>query len=156
MKTLQWMVEGWKEAAMLKQVHEHIIGELNQGAKTDTIFVITAIVFNLIVLAINSAIAAETSSSTDAYHLSSDIVLIVFIVLIFLVNGISIIGLTVGKNTRQKLLSGLISMYADNEVSQYYDSSLLENYNKRYTLFTIVIGSLAATAVIVPLIVRVL
>ena len=139
---------------MLKQVHEHIIGELNQGAKTDTIFVITAIVFNLIVLAINSAIAAETTSSTDGYQLSSDIVLVVFIVLVFLVNGISITALTVGKHTRQKLLSGLVAMYADNEVSQYYDTTLLENYDKRYSLFTFVIVSLAATAVLVPLIVR--
>ncbi|MBN2500719.1 MAG: hypothetical protein JXB38_08085 [Anaerolineales bacterium] len=138
---------------MLKQVHEHIIGELNQGAKTDTIFVITAIVFNLIVLAINSMIAAETSSA-DEYRLSSDIVLVVFIVLVFLVNGISITALTVGKNTRKKLLSGLVAMYADNEVSQYYDTTLLENYDKRYSLFTFVIVSLAATAVLVPLIVR--
>ena len=139
---------------MLKQVHEHIIGELNQGAKTDTIFVITAIVFNLIVLAINSAIAAETTSSTDGYQLSSDIVLVVFIVLVFMVNGISVTALTVGKNTRKKLLSGLVAMYADNEVNQYYDTTLLENYDKRYSLFTFVIVSLAATAVIVPLIVR--
>jgi hypothetical protein len=32
---------------MLKQVHDHIIGELNQGARTDTIFVVTAVLFNL-------------------------------------------------------------------------------------------------------------
>ena len=30
---------------MLKQVHEHITSELNQGARTDTIFVITSIAF---------------------------------------------------------------------------------------------------------------
>jgi hypothetical protein len=45
-------------------------------------------------------------------------------------------------------------MYSDHEVDKYYDTDLLGNYNKRYTLFTIVIGSLAATAVIVPLIIR--
>jgi hypothetical protein len=34
---------------MLKQVHEHIVSELQQNARTDTLFVVTAIAFNLIV-----------------------------------------------------------------------------------------------------------
>jgi hypothetical protein len=141
------------EDLMLSQVHKHIVGELNQGAKTDTIFVITAIIFDLIVLGVNSAIATEGSEAYDR-NLSNDIIMVVFIVLIFLVNGISITALVVGKNTRNKLLSGLVKMYSDHEVDKYYDTDLLGNYNKRYTLFTIVIGSLAATAVIVPLIIR--
>jgi len=141
---------------MLKQVHEHIVGELNQGAKTDTIFVITAIVFDLIVLGINSAIAGEASSSYNRNTLSNDIIMVVFIVLVGLVNGISIRALLVGKNTRSKLLSGLVKMYTDHDVDKYYDPGLLENYNKRYSLFTIVIGSLALTAVVVPIIIRLL
>jgi hypothetical protein len=141
---------------MLTQVHEHIVGELNQGAKTDTIFIITAIIFDLIVLGINSAIAGEASDSYRGDTLSNDIILVVFIILLFLVNGISVNGLMVGKSTRNKLLSGLVKMYADHDVAEYYDTALLENYNKRYTMFTIVIGSLAVTAVIVPLIVRLL
>ena len=141
---------------MLKQVHEHIVGELNQGAKTDTIFVITAIVFDLIVLGINSAIAGEASSSYNSNTLSNDIIMVVFIVLVGLVNGISIRALLVGKNTRNKLLSGLVKMYTDHDVDKYYDPGLLENYNNRYSLFTIVIGSLALTAVIVPIIIRLL
>ena len=40
---------------MLEQVHEHIIGELRQSARTDTVFVVTAIAFNLIVLGINTS-----------------------------------------------------------------------------------------------------
>lgn len=141
---------------MLKQVHEHIVGELNQGAKTDTIFVITAIVFDLIVLGINSGIAGEASNSYNRDTLSNDIIMVVFIVLVGLVNGISIRALLVGKNTRNKLLSGLVKMYTDHEVDKYYDTGLLENYNNRYSLFTIVIGSLALTAVIVPIIIRLL
>ena len=46
---------------MLKQVHEHITNELTQGARTDTIFIITAIAFNLIVLGINSGIAGSAA-----------------------------------------------------------------------------------------------
>ena len=44
---------------MLEKIHQHIVSELNQGAKTDTIFVITAIVFNLIVLGVNSGVGRQ-------------------------------------------------------------------------------------------------
>ena len=44
---------------MLSQVHEHIVRELGESSRTDTIFVLTAIVFNLIVLAVNSGLASE-------------------------------------------------------------------------------------------------
>jgi hypothetical protein len=137
---------------MLKQVHDHIIGELNQGARTDTIFVITAVLFNLIVLGINSAVAGEASSvGADA---ANDLILGVFIVMCLLVNGISITALFFGRQTRAKLLNGLLAMYRDNDVDRYYDASLLANYGKRYLLFIGVILSLAFTGIAVPLIVR--
>lgn len=139
---------------MLKEVHDHITSELNQSARTDTIFVITAIVFNLIVLGINSGIAGSASSPYNDSRSSDDILLVVFTILLLLVNGISITALTVGKKTRHKLLSGMIEMYKDNGVDKYYDISLLGNYNVRYTLFTAVILCLGLTAIIVPLVIR--
>ena len=140
---------------MLKEVHDHITNELTQGARTDTIFVITAIVFNLVVLGINSGIASSANNPYDTNsNLSQDILLVVFMILLVLVNGIAIIALTVGKQTRNKLLTGMIEMYKDNDVDKYYDLSLLGNYNVRYMLFTGVILCLGVTAVIVPLIIR--
>ena len=139
---------------MLKEVHEHITSELNQGARTDTIFVITAIAFNLIVLGVNSGIAGSATDSYNRDTLSEDIIMVVFTLLLLLVNTISITALTVGKQTRNTLLSGMIKMYEDNQVDKYYDTSLLGNYNKRYTLFTGVIVCLGITAIIVPLIIR--
>jgi hypothetical protein len=137
---------------MLKQVHDHIIGELNQGARTDTIFVVTAVLFNLIVLGVNSAIASEASS--EGANAANDLILGVFILMSLIVNGISITALFFGRQTRAKLLNGLLAMYRDNEVDRYYDMSLLGNYGKRYLLFMGVILALAATSLAVPLIVR--
>ncbi len=140
---------------MLKEVHDHITNELTQGARTDTIFVITAIVFNLVVLGINSGIASSANNPYDTdSNLSQDILLVVFMILLLLVNGIAIIALSVGKQTRQKLLNGLVEMYKDNAVDKYYDLTLLGNYNVRYLLFTGVILCLGITAVVVPLIIR--
>lgn len=135
---------------MLEQVHQHILGELDSSAWTDTIFIITAVVFNLIVLGINSFVVSEGKKGGF-----KDLVLGVFIALILLVNSISTIALYTGKNTRNKLLQGLISMYQDNNVDKYYDSSLLTNYGKRYSLLIGVILCLAVTAIVVPLVIRI-
>ena len=63
-------------------------------------------------------------------------------------------GLSGRTPEEKQLLKGMIEMYKDNEVDKYYDLSLLGNYNVRYTLFTGVILCLGITAVIVPLIIR--
>jgi len=139
---------------MIEKVHQHIIDELQQSSRTDTIFVITAVVFNLIVLAINSAVAGNAVS--EHAKASDDFILSVFILMTLVVNIIAIRALSTGKNTRGKLLQGLISMYKDNNVDKYYDISLLSNYDKRYFSFTVVILSIAATAIVVPLVIRML
>lgn len=137
---------------MLEKVHEHIINELQQSSKTDTIFIITSVLFNLLVLAINSGIA--NSAGSENASASDDFVLVVFLVILVLVNIIVVKGLSTGKSTRQKLLDGLVSMYKDNEVDKYYDTILLKNYGKRYGLFIMVILCLAGTSIVVPLIIR--
>ncbi len=135
---------------MLEQVHQHIVNELQQSARTDTIFVVTAVFFNLIVLGVTWIVAGEASKKR-VY----DFVLTIFIALILLVNGIATFALYTGKITRNKLLQGLLSMYRDNNVDKYYDSSLLTNYDKRYFLFTGVILCLAITSIVVPLVIRI-
>lgn len=137
---------------MLRQVHEHIVTELQQNARTDTIFVVTAILFNLLVLGINSAIAAEAAGGGS--RTTEDLVLAVLIVMSLLVNGIAVVALNQGKRSREALLRGLLAMYQDNDVDQYYDASLMAGYGKRYMLFTAVVVCLAVTGIPVPLIVR--
>ncbi len=137
---------------MLNRVHDHIVSELGQSSRTDTIFVVTAIAFNLIVLGINSSVAdAASGRSGDTVD---DIVLTAFIIMTLLINAIAISALNLGKRTRQMLLDGLVTMYRDNEVEKYYDPSIMSNYNARYLLFSGVIGTLALAAIAVPLIIR--
>ena len=137
---------------MLGQVHDHIVSELGESSRTDVIFVLTAIVFNLIVLAINSGLsfAATEEDATTTY----DLVLAVFVVLTVLVNVIAVSGLIMGRRTRSTLLGGLVAMYRDNDVDKYYDPSLISNYRVRYLLFTGAVVTLAITAIVVPLIIR--
>jgi len=90
-------------------------------------------------------------SRTDGATLA---VMIVFIMLIVLVNAVAIFGLLKGKQTRIKLVKGLISMYKDKNVDKYYDESLLSNYSTRYNLFIIVVVCTGIIASIVPFILR--
>ena len=138
---------------MLTQAHEHIVKELGESSRTDTIFVLTAIVFNLIVLAINSGVAAaaiDEEGETATY----DILLVVFIVMTVVLNIVAVAALMLGRRTRKTLIEGLVAMYRDNEVDRYYDPSLMSNYGVRYILFGGVIATLAVTAIAVPLIIR--
>ena len=43
---------------MIERVHEHIIAELQQNTRTDTIFILTAVILNLLALGINSGVAS--------------------------------------------------------------------------------------------------
>lgn len=137
---------------MLERLHEHINLELRVNTRTDTIFVVTAIVFNFIMLGISSAVAGEAAGGEDT---TSMIVLIITLCLSFLVNGIAITGLLTGRATRQKLLRGLLKMYEDAEISQYYDESLLTNYMRRYVMFVAIIDLLGVTAILIPIVVLV-
>jgi len=134
---------------MLEQVHKHIISELQQNTRTDTIFIITAILLNLLALGVNSATAESSREDTNLL-----IVMFVIVSLVIVVNIIVIIGLLKGKQTRIKLIGGLLQMYKDQNVDKYYDVSLLVNYNTRYNLFISTVVFIGAIAIAIPFIIR--
>ena len=127
---------------MKDQIHEHIISELKSNTQTDRIFVLSAIVLNLITMAINAAIAGTSSESL--------LIMFIFVILILVVNIVAEVGLIKGRQTREKLLNGLIQMYKDHGVDQYYDSSLLSSYRTRYNLFMLTVLCSGLVAVVVP------
>ena len=133
---------------MIERVHEHIITELQQNTRTDTIFIVTAILLNLVILAVNSIIAAGDQSVTTT------IVMFMFVCLLIVVNLVVIFGLLKGKQTRLKLINGLLKMYKDQGVEGYYDDSLLSNYNTRYNLFILAVVFLGVVAIVVPFVIR--
>lgn len=76
---------------MLEQVHDHIVSELGHSSRTDTIFVVTAVLFNLIVLGINSGVAI--SATEEGVSTTNDLILAVFIIMTLLLNIISVAAL---------------------------------------------------------------
>jgi len=130
---------------MIERVHEHIIAELQQNTRTDTIFILTAIILNLLALGVNSGVAG--GRDTDA---TTWIVFVTFLCLVIVINFVVVIGLLRGKETRIKLINGLLKMYKDQGVEGYYDASLLSNYSTRYNLFLLAVVFTGVIAIIVP------
>ena len=132
---------------MIERVHKHIIAELQQNTRTDTIFILTAILLNLLTLGINSIVA--TGDNPDATRW---VIFFTFIALLIVVNLVVELGLIKGRQTRTKLIDGLLKMYQDQGVAGYYDKSLLSNYNTRYNLFMLAVLCTGIIAIIVPLV----
>ncbi len=133
---------------MIERVHEHIINELGTNARTDTIFVLTAIILNLITLGINSGLASSSRNDTTT------IVMFTFVALLIVVNFVAEIGLIRGRQMRGKLLDGLLKMYKDQGVEGYYDPSLLSDYKTRYNLFMLTVLFTGLVAIIIPFVIR--
>jgi len=133
---------------MIEKVHDHIIEELKTNTRTDTIFILTAIALNLISLGINSGIASSGNS------LTKNIVMFTFVALIIVINVVAEIGLIRGRQTRSRLIEGLLKMYHDNNVEGYYDPILLSAYRTRYNLFMIVVLFTGLVALVVPFLIR--
>lgn len=140
---------------MLHEVHDELTQEVRINTRTDTIFVITAIVFNFVMLGVSSALANEAADALfqGSGEVTSAIVLAINFTISILVNGIAIAGLLTGRATRKTLSQGLLKMYEDAEVSRYYHPSLLTNYMRRYVMFVAVIGVLGFASVLIPLVV---
>lgn len=134
---------------MIEQVHKHIISELQQNTRTDTIFIIVAIILNLLSLGINSAMAGDSRDESEFF-----IVMFIIVALVIVINLIVIFGLIKGKQSRSKLINGLLKMYKDQKVAGYYDSSLLLNYNTRYNLFLLAVVFTGAVAIAIPFVIR--
>lgn len=134
---------------MIEHVHKHITSELNQNTKTDIIFILSAIILNLIILAVNSSFV-DKSRGDDTYFF----IMFLFVALLVLLNLVVIFGLLKGKQTRAKLINGLMKMYQDQNVDKYYDSSLLGNYSTRYNLFMMVVVLTGLIGIVVPFVMR--
>ncbi|MHA1865067.1 MAG: hypothetical protein ACTSVB_10390 [Candidatus Heimdallarchaeaceae archaeon] len=131
---------------MLEKVHDHIIEELKVNTTTDRIFILTALLLNLITLGVNTGLAY--SESTAGYISFS-----LFLVLAGIINWVVVVGLTKGKQNREKLILGLVKMYKDQGMDKYYDISVLESYRTRYKLFTVVVVATGVLVFVIPLVV---
>lgn len=133
---------------MIEKLHDHIIDELRVNTKTDTIFSLSSIILNFIALGINWAV----TEGSDQMAAGEVVVFALFVILVLVVNSGAVVGLLRGRQTREKLLNGLLKLYRDQQVEGYYDPSILAAYNQRYLLFIIMVATTGFIAIAVPVV----
>ncbi|GIX06595.1 MAG: hypothetical protein KatS3mg115_0998 [Candidatus Poribacteria bacterium] len=131
---------------MIERLHEHMLQELRQNARNETVFVLLALGMNLLLVSVNSALAGS-DSPTDRC------VFVVLILLAVVINGIALIGLRRGEKIKATLLRGLLRLYTDQGIERYYNSALLSSYSSRYRLYQIGILATGLAGLLIPLIV---
>ena len=129
---------------MVEKVHDHIVEELKTNTRTDTVVVLAAIFLNFVTLAINTIIASSDSTLTNVAIMG------LFVAFILVVSFVAEVSLVKGRQTRVKLLSGLVKMYQDNGVDAYYDQTLLSAYKTRYDLFMVTVLATGIIAIVIP------
>ncbi|MHB8104211.1 MAG: hypothetical protein ACYDG5_01535 [Dehalococcoidales bacterium] len=147
---------------MKERIHEQISHELKQATRLDTKIAVITIVVSLIMFTI-AMIFAYGSTGTitgilggtrgTVFHTAPTIIMFVSILAILAINWYSIRTLLNNKKQRAKLNKGLVKLYKDEDVAQYYDASIFKGYETRYNLFAIILTAVAAVSVITPLVI---
>ena len=131
---------------MIEQVHKHLISEMELASRGTTTFVICSVLFNVLVLAINSAVAAGKSGA-------SGIAFFIFIVGSLIMTVSALRAISSGNKSCSSYHEALMNIYKDQNASKYWPSSLNVTNQKRSTLFTIVVFTIGIIAIVIPLLI---
>jgi len=101
---------------------------------------------NLVTLGVNSGVASSGGGAVQT------VVMFTFAALIIIINLVAEIGLIRGRQSRAKIINGLMKMYKDQGVDGYYDPSLLSDYSTRYNLFILAVLFTGIVALVIPFI----
>lgn len=111
------------------------------------VFVGIAVALNFLTMGINSGLASAKGSVVSLS------VLFVSLALVLVVNGVAFTGLSKGREAKLKLLQGLVKMYQDENVAQYYDPSLLDIYKARFTQYLIGVIATGVASIVIPMVI---
>ena len=147
---------------MKERIHEQISLELKQAMRMDTITVIIALTVTLILFAAAAVTASSTTGSivgsmtgfrATSVNTASTIIMWVIILAIVAINLYAVRTLLKHKKQRGKLNEGLMKLYKDEAMDQYYDGSIFKGYEARYDLYVVMLGAVGAVSVITPLVI---
>ncbi|MFA5309732.1 MAG: hypothetical protein WC370_09665 [Dehalococcoidales bacterium] len=149
---------------MKERIFEQVSKELKVATRLDTKMVITAIVVTLILFSLAMGFAFSTVtpdlgqyssllgiSSNATFNTTPTIIMFVLLLAIIVIDCYAVRTLANNKKQRAKLNEGLMKLYKDEGVDQYYDGSIFKSYETRYNLLSVMVGAVGALSVIVPL-----
>ena len=157
---------------MKEKILEQMGRELKLATRIDLVITVVAILVTLVFFGL-AAMAAAGSVTTPfnlsglggglfggvsapqnpSFSVSSTIIMFITLIIIFIINWYAIRTLLKNKAQRAKLNEGMMKLLKDETVDQYNDGTIYKSYETRYSLFTVIMGSVMALSIIVPLII---
>jgi hypothetical protein len=146
---------------MKERIHEQISNELKQAMRMDTVTVIITIVVSLILFSTAMIFAAGSTGSiagmvsgfkANSVNVSPVIIMFVVILAAVAIDWYAVRTFLNNKKQRGKLNEGLMKLYKDEGMDQYYDGSIFKGYETRYNLFVVMVAAVGAVSVISPLV----
>jgi hypothetical protein len=161
---------------MKEKILEQIGKELKLAMRADLLIMVVGILVTLVFFGLAAGSAAGTVTQMPNlsglagglggilgggasnlqppdFNTSPTIIMFVTLIIILIINWYTIRTLLKNKAQRAKLNEGLMKLYKDEAVDQYNDGSIYKTYEARYSLYTVIMGSVMALSIIVPLII---
>jgi len=157
---------------MKEKILEQMGKELKLATRLDLVITVVGILVTLVFFGLAAGAAAATvtqmpnlsglagglfggssNPQPPEFSVSSTIIMFVTLIIILIINWYAIRTLLKNKAQRAKLNEGLLKLYKDETVDQYNDGSIYKTYETRYSLFAVIMGSVMALSIIVPLVV---
>ncbi len=144
---------------MKERIHEQISNELKQANKSDLVSVVITVIVTFILfgIAVGTAFSSvgtvfiSMSGRTPEVSALATIIMWVSIAAIVAINWFFVRALLQNKARRAKLNEGLMKLYKDEGLDQYYDGSIFKSYETRYNTYAVIVGTVGALSVIVPI-----
>jgi uncharacterized membrane protein len=146
---------------MKERIHEQISNELKQANKSDLITIIITIIVTLILWGVAMGSAYGTVGTSfmglggrqPEVSTLATIIMWATLLVIAAINLYAILALLKNKARRAKLNEGLMKLYKDEGMDQYYDGSIFQSYETRYNTYAVIVGAVGALSVVLPIVV---
>lgn len=136
---------------MIEGIHRHLLSELDRAGRSDTVFVVAGVAFNLLVLFINWAQSGEMVNRDGELQLDVLTIFGIFLCGSILVSISCLLTLLNSRNICIKCNTSLNQIYEDAQVSKYVPADMLSLGKKRFLLSCVVVGGTGLLAIVVPI-----
>ncbi|GAB1264705.1 hypothetical protein [Aurantivibrio infirmus] len=131
---------------MIEQIHKHLISEMEMASRGTTTFVICSVLFNVLVLAINSAVALGKSGA-------SDIAFFIFMAGSLTITISAMVAISSSEKSCHLYHEALLAIYEDEGVFKYWPAELNTTNQRRNKLFSIAVFTIGSIAIVIPLLI---
>jgi cytochrome b subunit of formate dehydrogenase len=147
---------------MKERVYDQITNELRQATRTETTVTIIAIIvtfalFGMAFAFANSAVGYAYDylggPTTMKLVVWATAAFFVSLIAMVVINLYTILAIFNNKSRKTKLTESLAKLYQEEGVTQYDSGNVAQGYEARGNLFIVIIATIAALGIIIPLIV---